>query len=1101
MRGECPSPAALEAIALGTSPAPDSRSHVSRCEACRAAIEEVRANQAFLGLAATALAGAADSARAAAPRPVPAPDSVRGFKLLEEISRGGQGVVYRAVQIATKRPAAVKMLLGGAFASDRQRQRFEREIEIAARLRHPNIVSVFESGLTGDGTPYVAMEYVEGTALDRFAESKLGFPGKSDRARVDAVMRLVGSVASGVGHAHTAGVIHRDLKPSNILVDASGNPRVLDFGLARATDRAHDVSATQEFVGTPAYASPEQLGGDPTSVNARTDVYALGLVLYRLLTHRHPYPCDGSLAELARHAIGTSPTPPSRYLPRLPSDVETIVLKCLAKDPARRYPNATALASDIDDYLNGRPISARRDSTMYVLQRLAMKHRIPALAGLTVALTLVAATVGLAILARDLDRARVDTQAALSDSSVQRARLMAAAGNVGHAEAILWQEAIASGMATDGEVLTRGKAEGLRSAWSLAEVYARLPRLFRDHTEMLVVSIGVDSEAARVWAYDGLGGHLSWSFDGARIEERARTNPIEVIAGTTRAVSGDIVIRSDGSRMAATRLRSGETIVAPTPLVGSGRVVSVSPRGDMFATGDWANCARTEIFAFPSLKPLSVVDDRVQGAAFQEVGGELLLITGFGVQAPWSLRIRRAPDWELVRTIMVPDWSSLANVSFRWAEINASGTQLLATMGENVALFDLTQADAPMSAWWSSTSPIQAAAVQESWGSLTTGSLDGQIALVRLPDLVPLATRPNLVGVLHLGSSPDGGYIAVHDRAENVSLYEMADRPWLSRALVLQENAQSIDASASGAIVCAQDNGDIVITSPESERPVVIASAHRGVINSVAFSPDGRSIVSAGNDGAVRLWTSQGVPIRTISQGHPNLWSACFSPDGTRVACGARGGDILLFDLAHESRRLVISTGSARVPMVEFSPDGSRLVSCAWSGSAGLWDASSGRSVVAFEDVPADTRVARFSRDGREIYLGADNRTLSVYDAASGKRLRTVSGLPWSPFELRVHPGGRVLFVVGRGGELIVIDPLAGSELAKLDVHSAFIFGLAISADGSSIYTVGQDRWIGVTDLAHLQRYIRGNERYWRESIETQRNEPRRDRSRRGLSD
>jgi serine/threonine protein kinase/Tfp pilus assembly protein PilF len=388
------------------------RTHAMGCEACAEALEEIRENLRFLGHAAGMLADAIDSPGALAARHTThtPPTSVRGFDLLEEINRGGQGVVYRAVQTATKRPAAVKMLLGGAFATERQRQRFEREIEIAARLRHPNIVSVFESGTASDGCPFVAMEFVEGVPLDRFVRDRHADSRRSDRARIDEAVRLVGMIASGVGHAHTSGVIHRDLKPSNILVESSGNPRVLDFGLARPLDASRNVSTTHEFVGTPAFASPEQLGGDPALVDARADVYALGLILYNTLTGRHPYPCDGTIAELARHAITTEPTPPSRHVSRLPMDVETITLKCLSKDRTRRYANASALASDIEDYLHGRPISARRDSTMYVLQRLAMKHRIPAIACVLVAITIVASTVTLAVLAKDLADKRDELQ-------------------------------------------------------------------------------------------------------------------------------------------------------------------------------------------------------------------------------------------------------------------------------------------------------------------------------------------------------------------------------------------------------------------------------------------------------------------------------------------------------------------------------------------------------------------------------------------------------------------------------------------------------------------------------------------------------------------
>jgi len=421
----CPSPAELEAFAVDDAVHPAIAEHVARCDQCRQSANEIRVNHQFIANAGAGLAAAfdalADWPTAAFVHPLPPSGTVPGYELVAELGRGGQGVVYRAYHTDTQRPAAVKMLLAGALASSHQSRRFRREIEIAAGLRHPTIVSVFDSGATTDGRRYVAMEFVEGEALDRYVRDKLPLKRRGTRDRTTQIMGLIRSVAEGVGYAHAQGILHRDLKPSNILVDALGRPRILDFGLARTAETPHGATITQEFAGTPAYAAPEQFVVAFGPVSIRTDVYSLGLLLYIALTQTHPYPCDGPMAEVSRHVVSTEPVPPSRLVPRLPGDVETIVLKALAKDPARRYASAAELATDIEDFLAGRPISARRDSTVYVLRRLAMKHRVPTLALLLVLLAILGAVIGLAVLARGLDRALSDSMVHRPDSSAKPA--------------------------------------------------------------------------------------------------------------------------------------------------------------------------------------------------------------------------------------------------------------------------------------------------------------------------------------------------------------------------------------------------------------------------------------------------------------------------------------------------------------------------------------------------------------------------------------------------------------------------------------------------------------------------------------------------------
>lgn len=329
--------------------------------------------------------------------PLPPPDTFPGYRILEEIHRGGQGVVYKALQETTKRPVAIKILHGGAFATPQQRYRFEREIDLVAHLNHPNIVTVYESGLTKDGQAYFAMEYVHGVPLNEYVRNMRVTETSGRHGAAKKLVRLFAKICSAVSYAHQHGVIHRDLKPGNIRIDGNGEPHILDFGLAKrageslvAEGGGAPVTLTSEFLGTLAFASPEQVKGDPSLIDTRTDVYSLGVILYEMLTGRYPYPVVGQMAEVLRHILETPPEPPSTWfrhrhrsrsisLPsdacRIDHDLETIALKALAKEKDRRYQTAEQLARDIELYLAGLPIDAKRDSSWYILRKLAIRHK------------------------------------------------------------------------------------------------------------------------------------------------------------------------------------------------------------------------------------------------------------------------------------------------------------------------------------------------------------------------------------------------------------------------------------------------------------------------------------------------------------------------------------------------------------------------------------------------------------------------------------------------------------------------------------------------------------------------------------------------------
>jgi tetratricopeptide (TPR) repeat protein len=298
-------------------------------------------------------------------RPTGIPE-VPGYQITGRLGEGGMGTVWRAVQLSTRREVALKLVGHAAVGSHRARLRFDREVGLAARLEHPNIARIYDSGMSR-GLYYYAMELVEGEHLDRYvAESKLG------RGEILALMR---EVCSAVQHAHHKGVIHRDLKPSNILVTKEGEPKVVDFGLARALeDEAEGLTLTLEgqWAGTPAFMSPEQAAADSKRIDTRTDVWALGAVLYVLLTGQTPHDTSGPRHLVLLRRIADDEVRRPRGID---GELEAILLKALDRDPDRRYESAGALARDIANYADGRPVSARAPSAGYILRKWMKRRR------------------------------------------------------------------------------------------------------------------------------------------------------------------------------------------------------------------------------------------------------------------------------------------------------------------------------------------------------------------------------------------------------------------------------------------------------------------------------------------------------------------------------------------------------------------------------------------------------------------------------------------------------------------------------------------------------------------------------------------------------
>ncbi len=359
--------------------------HLSSCRTCAALMEEVQSNIQMLDqVRATSISKSHSDSDSRSLFRLP------GYEILRVIFEGGQGIVYEARQLSTNRNVAIKVLLHGLHASKKQRLRFEREIDLAAPLEHPHIVPVFDSGHTEDGHMFLVMRYVEGMPFDVYLRHHV--------LGIDETLRLFVKIAQAVNYAHQRGVIHRDLKPNNILIDEQGEPHLLDFGLAKpldAIDTENKTIQTQvgEFLGTLAYAAPEQVSGDPDAVDIRSDVYTLGVILFGALTGEHPYPIHGQLVDIVSNILDHDPPRPSSIRSDINDELDTILLRILDKDKHRRYQSVADLIRDLERFEQGLPIEAKADSRLYILNKMVKRHRVAVSAAIIVFLSLSLSTV------------------------------------------------------------------------------------------------------------------------------------------------------------------------------------------------------------------------------------------------------------------------------------------------------------------------------------------------------------------------------------------------------------------------------------------------------------------------------------------------------------------------------------------------------------------------------------------------------------------------------------------------------------------------------------------------------------------------------------
>jgi WD40 repeat protein/serine/threonine protein kinase/tetratricopeptide (TPR) repeat protein len=984
--------------------------------------------------------------------------SVPGYEILGELGRGGMGVVYKARQVGLNRTVALKMVLAAEHAGPEMVQRFRVEAEAIARLAHPNIVQVYEVGEV-DGRPYFSLEYVDGGSLAQLLQ------GQPQPPRVAA--GLIETLARAVHVAHEAGVVHRDLKPANILLDVRfsindfrlnsdgsgtlprgglpppsgnrqspiGNPKITDFGLAKKLDSGAGQTQSGSIIGTPSYMAPEQAAGQGKRLGPAADVYSLGAILYELITGRPPFRSDTPLDTLLQ-VLHDEPLPPHRLQPKVPRDLETITLKCLHKEPARRYPSALALADDLRRFLDGEAVTARPATAWERGRRWARHH--PTAAGVAAAGAL-AAVVFVALVLRD----RAKLQAEHAQVEAERNKVEAERDNVRGEKQRAMQRLVRLTVANGGQHLNEGDlllalpwfAEALRQEQDdpgraamhrvrLAAVLRQCPRL------------------VHAWFHDAPVNAAAFTPDARQVLTAGEDGVARL-----RFLPG----REPDGGAAGAEFDHGRPV----------RLAELRRDGRQLLTVDDEGVAR--FWEVPDGEVRALPPTGVLHAAYSADGSRVLTAGADRTARVWDAATGKA---------IGPPLRHAADV--RQAAFSPDGAWVATASGDRTAVVWDAATGLPLAAPMPHDGAVRSVAFSPDGQRLVTASDDHTARVWDVSTGEPVTPPLRHAGPVAAASfSPDGTAVVTASDDHTARVWDARTGTPLTAALSHGSEVLHAAFSPEGRrVVTASDDNTARVWDVTTGRPITPPLRHNGTVRRAVFGPNGRAVLTASQDGVVRIWVVADDSPGDPAGGPRDAPRAVFGPDGRRKLRINGDNTARVHDSGTDEPLTPLLRHDGPVTHAAFSPDGSRVLTTSADRTAQVWDAATGAAVGARLRHGSDVVHGSFSPDGRRVVTASVDNTARVWDAATGEPVAPPLRQPGSVTRAVFSPDGRCVLTAGHDGTARAWDADTGEPLAP-PLPSAGWVRQALADDGRTWDLPPDAR--PVDELVRLAQWLSGH--------------------------